>query len=107
MIFVDGVNEAGQCGAYSGFVFIEDDFLLGEHKFFDAKFFDVIGNLVREVGGGGSLFGVEGEAAEVVESCPFEKSEKFVEASICFAGEADDEGGAENAAGDFGSEGFD
>ena len=107
MIFVNAVNEAGQCVAYSGFIFVEYDFLLGEHKFFDAKFFDVIGNLMGEVGSGGSLFGVEGETAEVVEMCPFEKSEKFVEASVCFAWEADDEGGAENAAGDFCSEGFD
>ena len=106
VIFVDAVNEAGQCGAYSGFIFVEDDFLLGEHKFFDAKFFDVIGNLMGEVGSGGSLFGVEGEAAEVVETCPFDESEKFVEAGVGFAWEADDEGCAEDAAGDFGSEGF-
>ena len=106
VIFVDGVNEAGQCAAYSGFIFVEGDFLLGEHKFFDTKFFDVIRDLVWEVGGGGSLFWVEGEAAEVVESRPVDKIEKFVEASVGFAGEADDEGGAENAAGDFGSEGF-
>ena len=107
VIFVDGVNEAGQCVAYSGFIFVEYDFLLGEHKFFEAKFFDAVRNLIWEVGGGGSLFRVEGEAAEVVELRPFDEIEKFVEASVCFAGEADNEGGAEDAAGDFGSEGFD
>ena len=47
VIFVDAVNEAGQCAAYSGFVFIEDDLLLGEHKFFEAMFFDAVGDLVR------------------------------------------------------------
>ena len=107
MIFFDAVNETSQSAAYSGFIFIKGDFLLGEHKFFYAMFFDVIGNLVREVGGGCSLFGIEGEAAEVVEACPVDEFEQFVEAGVGFAGEADDEGCAEDAVGDFGSEGFD
>ena len=47
VIFVDTVNETGQCAAYSGFIFIEGDFLLGEHKFFEAMFFDAVGDLVR------------------------------------------------------------
>lgn len=47
VIFVDAVNEAGQCVAYSRFIFIEGDLLLGEHKFFEAMFFDAVGDLVR------------------------------------------------------------
>ena len=47
VIFVDTVNETGQCAAYSGFIFIEGDFLLGEHKLFEALFFDAVGDLVR------------------------------------------------------------
>ena len=70
MIFVDAVNEAGQCVAYSGFIFVEGDFLLGEHKFFEAIVSDAIGDLVRQAGGRSSLFGVEWEAAEVIETCP-------------------------------------
>ena len=81
--------------------------MLGEHKFFDAKFFDVIGNLVWEVGGWGPLFGVEGEAAEIIEASPVDEFEEFTEAGVCFAREADDEGCAEDAIGDFCSEVFD
>ena len=106
VIFVDAVNEAGQCAAYSGFIFIEGDLLLGEHKFFEAMFFDAVGDLVRQVGGWGPLFGVEGEAAEVIEASPVDEFEEFAEAGVSFAGEADDEGCAEDAAGDFGSQGF-
>ena len=47
VIFVDAVNEAGQCAAYSGFILIEGDLLLGEHKLFEAMFFDAVGDLVR------------------------------------------------------------
>jgi hypothetical protein len=47
VIFVDAVNEAGQYAAYSRFIFIEGDLLLSEHKFFEAIFFDAVGDLVR------------------------------------------------------------
>ena len=53
------------------------------------------------------MFGVEGEAAEVIEASPVYEFEEFAEAGVCFAGEANDEGCAEDAAGDFGSQGFD
>jgi len=53
------------------------------------------------------LFGVESEAAEVIEASPVDEFEEFVEAGVSFAGEADDEGCAEDAGGDFGSQGFD
>ena len=53
------------------------------------------------------MFGVEGEAAEVIEAGPVDEFEEFVEAGVCFAGEANDEGCAEDAIGDFCSEVFD
>ena len=106
VIFADAVNKAGQCAAYSGFIFVEDDFLLGEHKLLESLFFYSVWNLAGEVGGWCPLFGVEREAAEVIEACPVDEFEEFVEAGVCFAGKADDEGCAEDAAGDSGSEGF-
>ena len=50
------------------------------------------------------MFGVEGEAAEVIEACPVDEFEEFVEAGVGFAGETDDEGSAEDAAGEASSE---
>jgi len=103
MVFIYTINQAGEGVADTRFVFFKGNLLLGEHKLFESALFDEVRNLVREFGGGCSLFGVEGKATEVIEACPFDEIEQFVEAGIGFAWEADNEGGAEDAAGQFGS----
>lgn len=101
MIFFNVVDEAGKPAADTGFVFLEDDSLLGQHKLFEALFFYAVRDLFLESGGEGSFFGVEGETAEVVETRPFDKIEHLIEAGVGFAWKADDKGCAEDAVGDF------
>ncbi len=106
MLVVDVIEEAGKVGADSAVVFIEGDLLLSEHKLFAAGVFDIFGELVGQLGGGSAGFGVECEAAEVVELCPSDEFEQLFELVLCFAGEADDDGGSEYRVGDSGAEFF-
>jgi len=68
---------------------------------------DAVWDLVREFGGWSPFFGVEGEAAEVVETCRFDEFEQFIELVIRFAGEADNQGCSQDTTGEFCSELFD
>ena len=86
MLVVDVVEEAGQVGADSFFVFIEGDLLLSEHEPFAAGVFYTFGDLAGQLGGGCAGFGVECEAAEVVEAGGFDEFEQLFELVICFAG---------------------
>jgi len=107
VIFINTIDDAGEGAADSGFVFFKGDLLLGQHKAAEALFFDMVGDLVREFCGGSALFGVEGEAAEVVEASPLDEFEEFIEACVGFAGEADDEGCSQDTVGQAGPEPLD
>jgi len=81
--------------------------LLGEHKFFAPHLLDLVGDLAREFGGGSSLFGIEGETAEMVETRPFDEIEQFVKPGIRFAGETDNQGCPKDTVGQAGPQPFD
>jgi hypothetical protein len=90
---------------FSG-ISVKDDFLLGDHDFFEAGLFDQVGYLVPHSPGWGIGFEGIGEHPESVETEVADKREQFLMLGVGFAGKTGDEGRANGYAGDSGANSF-
>ena len=97
--FAGTINQTGKLSADYFFIFLKHDFLLGQHKLLKSLLLNVVGDLIREFSSGSSIFRVKGEAAEIVEAGPVDEIEQLVKTGVGFAGEADNEGGSQDAVG--------
>lgn len=101
---VGGIGEDGEGFADLREGVLVSDMLLGLHGEAEAAALNGRRDLVGELGGAGAFFlGVE-ENAEALEALFLDKFEEGLEVVVGFAGETDDEGGADGEVGDVGAE---